>query len=621
MLKLLWRSTLLVLCLLVLTFVAGTTHVTAQSSDDFTTELVTTYDVQPTGVTQVTHDFSITNNTPTTFIKQYALTTGYPDISGVSVKENGQPIKANIVTTANQTSIAFDFPTELVGEGKRRQFSISYTNTDVALVAGKVLEVHVPELGSPELYDKHTVVLKTPVQFGNPVRVSPQPTNSVQNQQIETTFNTPSGEAISVYFGTEQIYNLTLRYHITNPGSSTALAQIALPPETSFQELFYHSIDPSPEKIEFDPDGNWIATFRVGANATVPIHVTAATKVTLTPNDRVPVLAPLSSHTAKAPYWETTNASIETKAQQHRTPAAIHEFVVNTLDYTTQPITGIPERLGAVKALENPQQAVCQEFTDLFVAMSRANDIPARRLTGYAHSQNEQLRPLSLVEDVLHAWPEYYDSSRNLWVPVDPTWEDTTGGIDYFSQFDLNHIVFAINGQSSETPYPAGAYKVADQTTKDIEVSFGDAFPTASPKFNITALPVRIFGVPLPGFYQLRIVNETGQAWYNVAAQVQSSASDITIAPIEVGTVLPFSAKTTPFTLNTSGWHITNLSPMTLLLSTDHEHQLYTTQLSGLTAGPAVFGSVNEPKILVGLAVFSILGTLVAGSVLVFRRK
>ena len=44
---------------------------------------------------------------------------------------------------------------------------------------------------------------------------------------------------------------------------------------------------------------------------------------------------------------------------------------------------------------------------------------------------------------------------NNTGKPVDPTWGDTTGGVDYYNFFDLNHIVFAYNGKSSEQPPPA----------------------------------------------------------------------------------------------------------------------------------------------------------------------
>ena len=56
------------------------------------------------------------------------------------------------------------------------------------------------------------------------------------------------------------------------------------------------------------------------------------------------------------------------------------------------------------------------EFTDLFVAIARAAGIPARESVGYAYTTNSRLRPLSLVTDVLHAWPEYYDADKKIWV-------------------------------------------------------------------------------------------------------------------------------------------------------------------------------------------------------------
>lgn len=595
----------------------------AQASENFQTDLTTTYRVEANGTTHVKHDFKITNKTPTTFIKQYALTTGYPEITNVVVNENGNPLKPNVVTTDTQTSIAFDFPSDVVGEGKNRQFSVSYSNTDLATVGGKVLEIHVPALRNPELYDSHRVILQTPIDFGESVRVSPNPIKIVNTGNLkETIFENVADQSISAYFGSEQYYNLTLRYNLQNPGSSAGLVQVALPPETSFQELFYHGIDPAPENIELDEDGNWIATFRVPANNTQPVFVTAVAKTTLEPNNRVPIVSPANKHTAQTNFWQLGGSDLPAEYPNLNTPEQIYDFVVEKLNYQTGALDDIPPRLGASEALKNPNLAVCQEFSDVFIALSRAKEIPARRLTGYAYSQNDQLRPVGLVADVLHAWPEYFDQTKNLWIPVDPTWEDTTGGIDYFSQFDLNHIVFAINGISSQTPYPAGSYKLENQDTRDIEVGFTGSFPSANPDFKVWTTPSKVFGMPLPGFYQLHVANQSGQAWYNVSVASTVDNPNIKLKPIEIGTILPFTVKKIPLVLNTTGFQITNNNSVIINFNQQNNDQkLYTSQLSGLTAGPAILGAITEPKILVGLAVFSTLGILIAGSLLVFRRK
>jgi hypothetical protein len=171
-------------------------------------------------------------------------------------------------------------------------------------------------------------------------------------------------------------------------------------------------------------------------------------------------------------YWEANNPQIKKIANELKTPQAIYDYVVNKLSYAYDKAGRTNDRLGALGALQKPDYAVCLEFTDLFVALSRAAGIPARSIEGYAYTGNSKLRPLSLVADVLHAWPEYYDKTRKAWIMVDPTWGNTTGGMDYFSTFDFDHIAFVVKGQSSTYPIPAGGYKLTPEDSKEVNVSF-----------------------------------------------------------------------------------------------------------------------------------------------------
>ena len=191
-------------------------------------------------------------------------------------------------------------------------------------------------------------------------------------------------------------------------------------------------------------------------------------------------------------YWQSDNEQIKLLAANLKTPEAIYDFVTKTLKYDTARVQPNVQRMGALAILQSPSQAICLEFTDLFIALARAAGIPAREINGYAYTDNPQLQPLSLVNDVLHAWPEYYDSTKGAWIPVDPTW-GATSGIDYFNKLDLRHFAFVVHGANlinpSSTckdakytgsvlcPYPAGNYKVANDPQKDVYVSFG-ALPT-----------------------------------------------------------------------------------------------------------------------------------------------
>ena len=116
--------------------------------------------------------------------------------------------------------------------------------------------------------------------------------------------------------------------------------------------------------------------------------------------------------------------------------------------------------------------------------------IPARELNGFAFTNEEVNKPLSLNltgGDLLHAWPEYFDPILG-WVQIDPTWGNTSG-VDYFSKLDTNHFVFSIKGMNSEYPLPAGAYRF-DGDKKLIEVVFAQntGITEFSPKVEIKKL-------------------------------------------------------------------------------------------------------------------------------------
>lgn len=599
----------------------------AQPSQQFETNLETVYDVQDSGTTKVKHTFSVRNLQPTIYLKEYTLTTSFPNLQNVSAESNKQTLIPKVTTEKNKTLLNITFPDQVVGQNKVRQFSVSYDIPNMAIVAGQVLEVQIPPIISPDPYKQHNVILKTPLRFGRAIRMTPKANNVIlENQQIITTINQTDPKPISAYFGDRQVYAMTLRYNLENNSSSQNIAQIALPPDTSFQKINYISLDPYPNEFKRDVDGNWIGTYQLTPNSATAVYLTAQVLVTLDPMSSFPVIQPQSFHTEEAKYWETTNAEIRKVIQDKNSIEDLYKYVVNTLTYSYDIVNTdvINERLGAVESLRQPTQAVCQEFTDTFITLARAAGTPARRLTGYAYTQNPSLRPVSLETDVLHAWPEYYNSEEKLWHPVDPTWESTTGGIDYFNQFDLNHVVFAINGESSTIPYPAGAYKGSDLTTKDVVVLFADTFPTITPNIAIEAQPEKFVTNNVPGKYSLVVVNNTGQAWYDVTVTLQTDSAEVEIVPnseLHIPALLPFQRYRVPVSL----YQQNNQFNSNILVNYSYgikDQTISDNQGSfNLTAAPGWFRYLNEQNLLItvgGLAAVTLIGT---GGVLVFRRR
>ncbi|HNS65869.1 MAG TPA: hypothetical protein PKJ26_05240, partial [Candidatus Woesebacteria bacterium] len=86
---------------------------------EFTTELSSVYTINKNTSPTVIHSFTVTNTTPSYYISKYGYQTSLSGITGVSVTNEGSPLEPQIDKTAEKTSISFDFPNEIVGEGKK----------------------------------------------------------------------------------------------------------------------------------------------------------------------------------------------------------------------------------------------------------------------------------------------------------------------------------------------------------------------------------------------------------------------------------------------------------------------------------------------------------------------
>lgn len=469
---------LLLLLLLSTSYLLLTTK-DANALASFSTDYVVTYDINEQGQTHVTFDIGQKNNLSTIYATSFSLSLSQTNLKNILVKDAAGPINPQVSQTENVTNINFDFGNKVVGRDKVNQFSIQFDSPDIANKQGSVWEINIPKLETNENTNSQQIIMKVPEGFGQPAYIDPKPSRREGGTYLFTSANL-SNKSISAVFGTTQFFKLLLTYNLNNPLSKELTTQIALPPDTAYQTVYLKNINPPPKDIAADPDGNWLASYVINPRTDLQINAELYLKLTFNPIDTP---APNSDlYTRATKLWNYDDPDVAAKAAGLATPKSVYDFVTNYLSYSYSRIgnNSSPNRPGAIWALANPQNAICTEFTDLFIALARKNNIPARENQGFAMSSNDKLKPLSLDKDVLHAWPEYYDQQRRTWIQVDPTWGNTTGGIDYFSKLDLNHLVFAIHGLDSTQPLPAGAYKTVGGGSKDVfvQVTSPITFPT-----------------------------------------------------------------------------------------------------------------------------------------------
>lgn len=528
-------------CLLLLFLGYGSVHPKVHATGEFQADYDVQYAISPTGKTIVTQQVTLTNKLPNFYPQEYSLILDSDKISNIIAYDDGGIITPGISVKEGKTHIALKFNVRAIGLGKSLPFSLRYEHAGIATKNGSIWELYVPGvLNDPDI-GTYDVSVAVPPTFGPAAYLSPQPANGKswnKEQMIKG--------GIAAAYGTSQNFDLTLTYTLTNPGVTTELQEIALPPGTAFQKVTIQSLTPSPVTVTSDADGNWLGRYSVGPRQTV--KVTAAVSVSVFLSARRDFVTPppdVSLYTKPAAYWQVKDPEIQNLASRNPTPKMIYDYVATTLSYDYGKVNAPTTRMGALDALKNPTRAVCMEFTDLFIAVARAAGIPARRVVGYAYTNNPKLRPLSLITDVLHAWPEYYDSTLKLWVPVDPTWANTTGGVDYFTKLDFNHIVFAINGVDSATPYPAGYYRTADSSGRDISVEFA-----ASPQdkgadvSTVIEFPSQVgAGTKVQG--SIVVTNKGGESAYNIAVSAVSEPDGIKVTQV-IDELLPYAVVRIP---------------------------------------------------------------------------
>lgn len=441
-------------------------------AQEYKTVYDTHYYINSDNSARVEMNVTFTDLSSDVYIKEFGLT--FPEnfgIKNVTARNANGTIPIQIVKESQGYRLGVQFVTPEDSSKRLNKFTLYYDQDNLFKPSGTIIEVILPIPDNGNQNDV-TVTVHLPQGFDKKISIAkPIPTSIHQNQIV---WDHVASRTIYAVFGSSQLYNLDLTYNLKNTENNRVYTDIAFPPETQYQKIIIGSITPKPVLVYIDKDGNYLGRYNllIGQNIQVNYKATAQLfsspqkdMITLNQNN---IALQKNYLLSSQKYWDIGDNIHNPSLSNLQTVQDIYNFVVKDLTYNYQRVTTGLKRIGAKDILSQPTQAVCMEFTDLFVALAREKGILSREIEGYGYTDDQRLRPISLVTDILHSWPEYYDSSKQEWIPVDPTWENTSG-IDYFNSLDLNHIAFAIHGQNSSVPYPAGTYKISD--SKDVIVS------------------------------------------------------------------------------------------------------------------------------------------------------
>jgi len=498
---------------------------------DFSSFYKTTYSLDESGTTYITQEISLVNHSADYYVSEYTLSILGSKIDKIEAFDHIGPLEIKTSRIDENTLINLRFNEKVVGKEKMLSFIIKYQSTDLAKKEGNLWQISIPKLAEQENIDEYQLLIKVPLSMGKIAFVNPNPRNLTQENnfsQLRFEKNDLINFGVFITVGPYQTFNFKMNYVLENQSSSPAIEKIPFPPDTDYQTVFYQSVKPEPENVEEDADGNWIASYLLSPNEKISVLVEG--QVNIFSRSKIPKenQNPGVEYLQATKYWPVENSKIREIAQKLKTPKNIYRFVVETLSYDYESVKKGVVRKGALSTLEKPSKSVCSDFTDLFISLARAAGIPAKELAGFAFTDNPRFSKIAEESDLLHSWPEFFDKEKGQWIPVDPTWENTSGGLDFFNKFDMSHFVFVIHGQSDVYPLSPGSYREEKYEGKQVFVTIGKEDPQAKKKiFSLTKVSPETILTMKNNRIEMDFVNESGFVVYNenVLAQASSKAN------------------------------------------------------------------------------------------------
>ncbi|MGB0932061.1 MAG: transglutaminase domain-containing protein [Chitinophagales bacterium] len=143
--------------------------------------------------------------------------------------------------------------------------------------------------------------------------------------------------------------------------------------------------------------------------------------------------------------FQKNNKKIQEQAKQligkdeEETISNIFNFVIEHLEYHNF----VEEDRGAKKALKQ-QRGDCTEYSELMITLCRANNIPAKIVSGKTLSGNQEVG--------LHNWVEIYMDEYG-WVPFDPTHADGENSLTQFSKMENKYVYLSNERDSYQTSW------------------------------------------------------------------------------------------------------------------------------------------------------------------------
>lgn len=581
----------------------------------FSTNYDITFTLKSDGSAQVNQKISLKNLTADLFASQYSLDIGSTQISNISGVDSSGSIQVTSKEQKDSTIINAKLNDKVIGKNKKVNFTLNYTIKNLAVKKGNIWDVLVPGISTSEKLDVFTLKINAPKSFGEAYSIFPPPKKETANKQFNIyTFDKKQDptETIVASFGKFQVIEFTFIHNIKNSNFFSTDERIIIPRESPFQEVFYSEMNPRPNNIEIDADGNYLAVYSLKAGEEKVVSIKGFARIDKNFAEKYSSLETTELSTNAEKFWQKDSETINKQVGDLKGVRAINQFVIGALSFNSKKIDeNIKNRKGAEFALIDKEGSLTSEFVDLFIAAARAKQIPTRQVVGFAFGGNEKIYPTVVNGDSssknLHTWVEYFDVENGIWKQADPTWEETSR-VNYIDQFDANHFALFVRSSSSENPkIPEIFTEGTSSGTFEVKTVSNNFDFDFKPEITLEISDV-VSGFPSSG--RVIIKNETGKSFRGAKLELSASLLSFIGEDVkEIGTILPYSEYVINFKVRSGSLFKTEKGKLEVkLLGLDRGVEKSFNTSKEVVIKP--FFSFNLPQIILILLLFVVLAGL-----------
>jgi hypothetical protein len=401
--------------------------------------------------------------------------------------KTGQPVECTLYHRGSVTDVLFNLKNSVVKPDAPMEillkYSTSSTTSNTYTMPSQISDTTT-----------NSILIRYPKEMGEPLWSSDPIQNiKASGENLEIIINKPSYSSISLLFGE----NVTYRFDISKVFSNSLEGEnqtfeVYVPADTSNQIVIWDEISPQPNTTLKDEDGNYIFKYIVAPNETLDCKISGYIKKTETTQEEVSN----SFLTETTGYWSITNNTefkrvntyLKKKGlkiednfddindiddnQKELFYKYIYQYVIERLNYESNISLGITNetRLGANALTEASNESSTIDYADFLIAILRKYKVPSRLIIGYISNITGYT-----ADGFYHHWVEYFDTTTNKWITVDPFLEEYFEKPLSGSSF-YDHIVILKRGKSAVSPkmsfFQDNDFVVRSDTQENVKAEF-----------------------------------------------------------------------------------------------------------------------------------------------------